>query len=99
MTPQVLIKSWGLLLLGFISMNLVNGQEVIPADPKASKKTKALYSNLARLAQKGILFGHQDDLAYGVGWKDRPGKSDVKDVVGSYPAVSRRSRTFSSLPL
>ncbi len=33
------------------------------------------------------MFGHQDDLAYGVGWKYVPGKSDVKDVTGEYPAV------------
>jgi hypothetical protein len=33
------------------------------------------------------MFGHQDDLAYGVNWKYVPGKSDVKDVAGDYPAV------------
>jgi len=33
------------------------------------------------------MFGHQDDLAYGVGWKYVDGRSDVKDVVGDYPAV------------
>ena len=33
------------------------------------------------------MFGHQDDLAYGVGWKYVPGKSDVKEVTGDYPAV------------
>jgi mannan endo-1,4-beta-mannosidase len=33
------------------------------------------------------MFGHQDDLAYGVGWKRQTGRSDVKDVTGSYPAV------------
>lgn len=83
----LIIRSGLILLVGFIALNPVNGQEVKPADPKASKKTKALYSNLALLAEKGILFGHQDDLAYGIGWKDQPGKSDVKDVGGSYPAV------------
>ncbi|MBD0288787.1 MAG: hypothetical protein ICV79_25690 [Flavisolibacter sp.] len=36
---------------------------------------------------KGILFGHQDDLAYGVGWKYEKGRSDIKDVAGDYPAV------------
>ena len=33
------------------------------------------------------MFGHQDDLAYGVNWKYVPGRSDVKDVTGDYPAV------------
>lgn len=33
------------------------------------------------------MFGHQDDLAYGVNWKYEPGNSDVKTVTGEYPAV------------
>lgn len=56
-------------------------------DPKATTETRNLYANLKRVAQQGILFGHQDDLAYGVGWRDVPGRSDVKDVAGEYPAV------------
>ncbi|MFD0762861.1 glycoside hydrolase family 26 protein [Lutibacter aestuarii] len=36
---------------------------------------------------KGILFGHQDDLAYGIGWKYIEGESDVKRVAGDYPAL------------
>ena len=57
-------------------------------DPNATKRTKSLYANLRELAGRHILFGHQDDLAYGVGWKDWPeSRSDVKDVCGHYPAV------------
>lgn len=33
------------------------------------------------------MFGHQDGDAYGVGWRATEGRSDVKDVTGSYPAV------------
>lgn len=58
-----------------------------PIDRDASKQTKNLYFNLKKLLHKGIMFGHQDDLAYGVGWKYVPGKSDVKEVTGDYPAV------------
>ncbi len=58
-----------------------------PADPQATKETVNLYGNLKKLAGSGIMFGHQDDLAYGVGWKYTPGKSDVKEVTGDYPAV------------
>ena len=58
-----------------------------PADPQATKETVNLYSNLKKLAGSGIMFGHQDDLAYGVGWKYVPGKSDIKEVTGDYPAV------------
>ncbi|MDN5211043.1 glycosyl hydrolase [Fulvivirgaceae bacterium BMA12] len=56
-------------------------------DPKATKKTRALYLNLQDIARRGVLFGHQDDLAYGVNWKNEDGRSDVKDVCGAYPAV------------
>ncbi len=59
----------------------------LPSDKKATKETVNLYNNLFRLLDKGIMFGHQDDLAYGVDWKYVPGKSDVKEVTGDYPAV------------
>lgn len=58
-----------------------------PVDKEASPQTKALFRNLITIGDEGILFGHQDDLAYGVYWKDMPGRSDVKDASGSYPAV------------
>lgn len=71
-----------------------------PIDKKASNETVALYSNLHKIPEKGVLFGHQDDVAYGVGWKAEPGRSDVKDVCGSYPAlygwdVSKLGNTFN----
>src|SRR4051812_44133297 len=59
----------------------------LPADKMATRETVNLYRNLKRVLNKGIMFGHQDDLAYGVGWKYIPGKSDVKEVTGDYPAV------------
>ena len=36
---------------------------------------------------KGILFGHQDDLAYGIDWEYVDGESDVKRVSGDYPSL------------
>lgn len=57
-------------------------------DPKANRQTQALYENLKKIASEHILFGHQDDLAYGVNWKEwHKKRSDVKDVCGNYPAV------------
>jgi len=56
-------------------------------DKDATPETNALYRNLKTIAAKGVMFGHQEDLAYGVNWKDIPGKSDVKEVCGDYPAV------------
>lgn len=57
------------------------------SDKKATPETVYLYKNLAKITNKGILFGHQDDLAYGVNWKYEAGRSDVKDVTGDYPSV------------
>lgn len=61
--------------------------QIMPSDKNSTPETVMLYQNLSRLMNKGIMFGHQDDLAYGVGWKNIPGKSDVKEVTGEYPAV------------
>lgn len=65
----------------------VYSRQNFPADRKATVQTVNLYRNLKKLLNKGIMFGHQDDLAYGVGWKYVAGKSDVKEVTGDYPAV------------
>ena len=58
-----------------------------PADKRATKQTAALLINLRVVADKGTMFGHQDDVAYGVGWRGTPGRSDVLETTGSYPAV------------
>ncbi len=42
---------------------------------------------LKKIKGKGILFGHQDDLAYGIGWEYIDGESDVKRVSGDFPAL------------
>jgi hypothetical protein len=56
-------------------------------DKHATTETRHLFANLQKQRAKAILFGHQDDLAYGVGWKYQPGRSDVKETAGDYPAV------------
>lgn len=56
-------------------------------DTLATPETVALYANLKGVSSQGVLFGHQDDTAYGIGWWAEPGRSDVKAVVGDYPAV------------
>ncbi|ARK10766.1 glycosyl hydrolase [Fibrella sp. ES10-3-2-2] len=56
-------------------------------DRNATKETKALYSNLGKLARKHILFGHQHATEYGHGWTGDANRSDVKSVSGSHPAV------------
>ena len=71
----------------FYSKDIIFNTNLSLSDKKATSETKTLYKNLYILSQKGFLFGHQDDLAYGVKWKYEDGRSDIKDVVGDYPAV------------
>ena len=63
------------------------GSTAQTADKLATTETRNLFKNLHKQSGKSILFGHQDDLAYGVNWKYEPGKSDVKETTGQYPAV------------
>jgi mannan endo-1,4-beta-mannosidase len=56
-------------------------------DHKATRETQALYYNLQVLRGKQFLFGHQDSLAYGFTWQNEPGRSDVKDVTGSFAGL------------
>ena len=73
------------LLLVFWATHLTAQSGV--SDPKASPRTKALFDNLQSMSGRQILFGHQDDLAYGVSWKGEPNRSDIHDVYGAYPSV------------
>src|SRR3954464_5804524 len=70
-----------------LPIGVVKAQSSLPADKHATKETINLYRNLKKSLQKGIMFGHQDRYAYGVGCKYEPGKSDIKAVTGDYPAV------------
>jgi mannan endo-1,4-beta-mannosidase len=58
-----------------------------PSDKLATNETVWLYSSMQRLVGAGVLFGHHDDSAYGVGWKYDDNRSDIKSVCGSYPAL------------
>lgn len=42
---------------------------------------------LKSLQRQGIMIGHQDDTFYGHNWHGEPGRSDVKETAGDYPAV------------
>jgi hypothetical protein len=69
------------------SVSLAQSTPELPVDRQATRQTVNLYKNLKKLTHKGVMFGHQDDLAYGVNWKYVKGKSDVKELVNDYPAV------------
>ncbi len=84
------MKIQNLMILIFcgLTAQVAIAQEKILIDNKATAETKNLYKNLDKLLKKGVMFGHQDDLAYGVEWKTPDGKkSDVYDVVNDYPAI------------
>jgi len=57
---------------------------------RAPKMTPAeeLLQLIEKSVKKGlIMFGHQDDTAYGKNWRFEKGRSDVFEVVNDYPAV------------
>ena len=70
--------------LAFQGCTTVNNQ---CTDTEATNETIRLFNNLMELSKNHILFGHQDDPAYGIGWAYEEGKSDCKITTGSYPAV------------
>lgn len=60
---------------------------IVIAQTMDTLEENTMLSKLKSIKGKGILFGHQDDLAYGVGWEYVQGESDVKRVSGDYPAL------------
>jgi mannan endo-1,4-beta-mannosidase len=75
------------ILLSLSSCKVLDRSKNPLVNKHATKETVCLYNNLFKLVDKGIMFGHQDALAYGVNWKYEKGRSDIKDVTGDYPAV------------
>lgn len=56
-------------------------------DADATPETIALFNNLLKYQDEAMMFGHQDDLAYGIGWWAGEFESDVHLVTGKFPAV------------
>lgn len=81
------MKRFLILFLTVLAFNVSPAQYDGPSDRLATKETVNLYHNMKIQLQRGVMFGHQDDLAYGVGWQYQDGRSDIKDVTGDYPAV------------
>ena len=57
------------------------------SDQKATPMAVALFSHLGELSAEHVLVGHQDALAYGMGWKGEEFRTDINDVLGDHPAV------------
>lgn len=85
--PLLTVLAFALVLGACRTTGVTSEGGVGLVDGDATRETRALYANLKRLAPDYVLFGHEDDLAYGVTWKREAGRSDVKDVTGAYPAV------------
>ena len=71
----------------FTACNTGDSVNTGPADRSATTATVNMLAGLKLTAGQGIMFGHQDDLSYGIGWIYPGGESDVKRVTGDYPAV------------
>ena len=57
-------------------------------DKNATDETAALFYNLKASSKKHVMFGHMEDNKNGYdGWKNVPGRSDVYEVTGAYPAI------------
>ena len=57
------------------------------SDKEATEMASALFANLGKLARDHVLVGHQDALAYGMGWKGDAFRTDIHDAYGDHPAI------------
>ncbi len=78
-----------LIVLSFVACTSKSKQHNDAAVLSSNKtiETQNLLKNLNVLSQRGFMFGHQDDPLYGIGWNGDADRSDVKSLVGDYPAV------------
>jgi len=83
------MKPFSLLLSCIFTVAFISCENAPkPADNKATKEAVSLFRSLYRLQNKGVMYGHQDDLMYGSTWWYEKGRSDTKDFTGDYPAVA-----------
>jgi mannan endo-1,4-beta-mannosidase len=84
-----MMKTFLLTLLLTLLMICSFGQKLpVAADKKATKETINLFQSLYELQNKGVMFGHQDDLMYGNKWWYEKDRSDTRDFIGDYPGVA-----------
>lgn len=83
------MKKWRIIIVAscLLCSNTIIAQAYTLIDTRATSETKTLYKNLHKLSKQHILFGHQHATEYGHGWYGDSGRSDVKSVTGSHPAV------------
>lgn len=76
-----------ILFVIIFSLSSKNNDQGFNYKRNITPETQNLLKNLKVISEKGFMFGHQDDPLYGIGWEGDDGRSDVKSVVGDYPAV------------
>lgn len=84
---RIFKKIISLFILLFYMLLVAEVTTAQTADNEATQETRYLLNNLHKQLTQGIMFGHQNDLAYGVGWKYEGKRSDVKETAGQYQAV------------
>ena len=81
---------WPCLVAGFLTACTGGAKKQSVAEEIPSfrtPETTALLTGLKSSTERGVMFGHHDDTAYGIGWEFEEGRSDVQSVCGDYPAV------------
>ena len=58
-----------------------------PASAAKPLPRQQLINRMAKIQQKGYMYGHQDDPFYGITWEWDNDRSDTYDLVGDYPGV------------
>ena len=54
-----------LFLISVVILYSCGSKLPVPADKKATKETVNLFKSLFELQNRGVMYGHQDDLMYG----------------------------------
>lgn len=85
------IRKLGVLMLLLALFACTSAPDTLPgsalSDPGATTMANTLFSNLQGISNDHVLVGHQDALAYGMGWKGEDFRTDINDVLGDHPAV------------
>lgn len=78
-------KMYLLLTPIFLGLMFASCKTKVPTEQIS--EVEKLRQRLVAATGSYTLFGHQDAMAYGIGWKGEYMQSDVKKVAGSFPAL------------
>ncbi|MGV8963556.1 MAG: glycoside hydrolase family 26 protein [Candidatus Saccharimonadaceae bacterium] len=76
-----------LSLIACTNKQKTKSDDVKSTSQSITQETQNLLANLRQIPSKGFMFGHQDDPLYGVTWEGDSNRSDIKSIVGDFPAV------------